>query len=90
MEYKVVKQLEGYVTLGDLKKDIEEFGTSRVRNNCLIKKNNQTYKIVFGWNVYHLLNVDKLYLEIRVSFGCTFEQVIEKLLADGYEVIYEK
>lgn len=90
MKYKVVDNPESYITLGDLKNDIKEFGASQVRIRCSLEKDNVPYKIVFCKGDYCLINLETFSLVYEISSKRTLEQVIEELLTDGYEIIYEK
>ena len=90
MKYKVVKEKKEYITLDDLKKDIGEFGASQVRNRCLVKKDNKTYRIIYSQTYYYLMDIDGFYLVDKELSGLILDYVIEELLTDGYEITYEK
>ena len=92
MKYKVIDEVKSYITLEGLKKDIEEIGAQEVRNKCLVKKEDRTYRIVLDCNnyYYYLLNLNDFSLVSGITFRGFFSQIIEKLLTNGYEVIYEK
>lgn len=92
MKYKVVRQLEDYITLGDFEEDIKGLGAPQVRNKCLVKKGSTTYRIVLDCNsyYYYLLNLNDFSLVFGIVFRGGFSQTIEELLTNGYEVTYEK
>ena len=91
MKYNIVNQSEDTISLEVFKKIIEESDISQVRNKCLFKRDDRIFRLVIDCKdySYKLLNLKDFSLLSEESFDDGFNGTIERLLTNGYEVIYE-